>query len=173
MKTLSEVRDRCYIDEDGCWIWRGGVGMGRPRIYAPDYTMNAGCMSTQIGRRAVHHILTGKPIPEGVQIFGRCRKPMCLNPDCAGQGTKAQQGRLVRKEGWLKGDVQRRIKNRQTARQRSVLTPELIAEIQASKETGVALSARLQIGRGVISKARRGELVCFQPVGGIFSGLMT
>src|SRR5574337_2055907 len=59
---------------------------------------------------------------------------------------------------------------RSTGRARSKLTPDLIAEIQSSPETGEQLAQRLQLSASTVSKARRGEARSFQGAG-IFSGL--
>ena len=172
VKTLEEVKGRCFIDDDGCWIWRGAASNSVPRVYAPDWTLRDGAMSTQCGRRAVWHIThPGSVIPPRVQIFGKCGKWQCLNPECAQAGPKKAQGAVIRREGWLKGKPQTRVAARKTGRARSVVTPEIIAEIQASPETGLQLAARLGISMQTVSKARRGQIVAFQPVGGFFGGL--
>lgn len=170
MRTLDEVKGRCRIDDDGCWIWAGAVGCSMPRIYAPTHD---GRMATHCGRKAVWQIEhPGERLPAGHLVFGTCGKDMCVNPACSRVGPKRLQGRLIARKGWLKGNARTAIAAREVGRRRSVLTAEMVAEIQASDETGLALAARLNVSHQTISKARRGELVCFQPVGGLFSGLM-
>ena len=170
MKTLNDIRGRCHIDEAGHWIWKGSLRPdGRANIYAPDYTR--GGMSVQAGPRAVWHVVTGHAIPAGWLAYGKCKERACCNPACIGCAPSAEVYALVAASGVLKGQVRRILANRRISRGRSKLTPEVIAEIQQSDETGVALAARLRLNRQLISKARRGEALAFQPLGGVFGGL--
>lgn len=172
MKTLDEIRGRCRITEDGHWLWAGSLRPdGRANIYAPDCT-NGG-MSTQPGPRAVWHCKTGKAIPKGWRAFGTCDERACCNPEHVACASEKTLGRWVAKKGILKGQTKRILANRAIGRARSKLTPELIAEIQASSETGVALADRLGLGTTLVSKARRGKAIAFAGAGaGMFSGLI-
>lgn len=169
MKDLEEIRGRCVLTEDGHWLWRGATRPdGRPNIYAPDYTY--GDMRTQCGTRAVWHCSTGRPIPNGWRAYGTCDEKLCCNPahvDCA---SEEKFGKWIAERGNLKGVTARILANRATGRARSKLSPELIAEIQSSQETGLELSARLKISSSVISKARRGNAMAFRSASP-FSGL--
>lgn len=169
MKTLEDIRGRCRM-VDGHWIWAGALRPdGRANIYGPDYTK--GGMKTQIGPRAVWHVSTGKPIPNGWRVYGNCDEPACVNPAHIECTSPVARGKHVQETGALKGSPRRILANRAIGRKRATLTPALIAEIQLSPETGVQLTARLGIGRATISKARRGEARAFQAAG-LFSGLM-
>lgn len=55
---------------------------------------------------------------------------------------------------------------------RTVLSPEDIISVCTSNLSGKAEAARLGVSEQTISKARRGKLNCFTPIGGIFSGLV-
>ncbi len=170
MRTLEEVKGRCRIDDDGCWIWTGATAKGAPRIYAPRHD---GKMVTHCGRRAVWQMQNpGVRMPDTLQAFGTCGKGLCVNPECGKVGPKKLQGAVTAHKGWLKGKIRTAVAARTHGRARSVLTPELIAEIQASPESGVAIARRLRISHQTVSKARRGKVVCFQPVGGMFSQLL-
>lgn len=171
MRTLAEVRDRCRIDElTGCWVWTGARSAGLPRIYAPNAD---GRMQGIPARRALWLMLNpGKVLPAGWRVWGTCDCVLCVNPEHARAGDAKAWGRHTSRSGKLLGDITRKVKARQSSQARSVLTPELIAQIQASSETGEQLAARLGVARSTISRARCGQVVCFEPVGGLFSGLM-
>lgn len=164
MRTLDEVKGRCRIDDDGCWIWTGALGAGVPRIYAPNAE---GAMSTQCGRRAVWQMLNpGVSLPDHLQVFGTCWKLKCVNPACCKVGPKKLQGAVIAHNGWLKGKTSTRVAARKTGRARASLTAEQVADIQASNESGVVWAQRLNVAHQTISKAKNGGMVCFQPVGG-------
>src|SRR5574337_351630 len=160
MKTLSEIRARCVVTEDGHWLWRGALRpTGRANIYAPDHTR--GGMQAQTGIRAVWHIRTGKPVSNGCRVFGTCDEMACVAPDHIVCRSDIANGAMQRRTGALRGKTRRILASRATGRARSKLTPELIAEIQASLETGVQLAARLHLSASTVSKARRGEATAF------------
>jgi len=172
MKTIDEIKGRCVITPEGHWLWDGSLRPdGRANIWAPDYTR--GGMSVQSGPRAVTHCRTGKAIPKGWRAYGTCEERSCVNPDHVACTTETAFGRWVAKAGIYKGQTKRILANRATSRARSKLTPELIAEIQASTETGVAIAARLGMSTRIVSKARRGEAISFSgAAAGMFSGLV-
>lgn len=171
MKTLEDIRQRCVI-QDGHWLWRGSLRPdGRPNIWAPDYTK--GGMQTQCGPRAVWHCSTERPIPPNWRAYGTCDERTCCNPAHVRCTSEPDYGRWLAEQGVYKGKTSRILANRAISRARSKLTPALIAEIQASPETGVALAARLNMGTSTISKARRGESLAFAGAGaGMFTGLV-
>jgi len=171
--TLDDIKDRCHIDDDGHWIWKGALSEGKwPRIYAPDHTKEGSPMVTQTGRRAVWHVSTGKPIPNSWRVFGTCEVDCCLNPKHMKCGSTQEWGAQVSKAGIHSGSVRRSVAGRQAGRKCSVLTPETYQEIIGSNETGLALAARLGVSKQTVSKARNGLIVCFEPAGGLFSGLI-
>lgn len=170
--TLDDIKDRCHIDDDGHWIWKGALSDGRPRIWAPDHTKPGSPMASQTGRRAVWHVSTGQAIPRRWRVFGTCELGNCLNPKHMECGTTTEWGEQLRSSGAYKGSMSRQSAARKTGRARSVLTHETLQEILASNETGRALAARLNVSEQTVSKARHGRLVCFDAVGGLFSGLV-
>lgn len=170
MKTLDEVRGACRIDENGCWIWTGAMQTNMPKMLAPDWTTAEGAMRVQLGRRAVWHILHGNPIPAGHRVFGTCRDVRCLNPKCIDCGPPSKW-RKVRSIVAKRHVISQQLNGRKGGRARTVLTAEMIDEIQQSRETGRALARRMHISEQTVSKARRGQIVCFQPIGGFGAGL--
>lgn len=169
---LEDLKGRCRI-EGGCWIWAGSVTkQGIPRVWAPDFTLHGGEKRAQTGRRAMWHVKTKKPIPEGWRVFGTCGEAACINPAHAICEPVADRGKRVAEAGDLKGSVRRIMANRAIGRLRSGMTPDLVNEINRSPESGQALARRLSISPQVVSKVRTGKLLCLQPVGGLFTGLM-
>lgn len=170
--TLEDLMGRCRISETGCWLWAGAKSDGVPRIWAPDHTKHDGEKHTQTGRRAMWHVKTGKAIPNGWRVFGTCGEETCINPDHAVCRPVAEQGAQVARSGKLRGNVRKIAASRATGRKRSSLTPELIAIIHTSPKTGLQLERDLGIDHRTISKVRTGKATAFQPVGGMFSGLL-
>ena len=176
MRTLEDIRGRCFITEDGHWLWRGALRPdGRPNIYAPDYTFDpAGTkLRSQAGPRAVWHCHTGAPIRDGWRVFGTCDEKACCNPEHMRCISCALQGVYVRRTGVFKGRTTRIRANRAINRKRTVRTPEAIAHIQASQATGVQLARDLGISTSVVSRARRGNVRSLQAASGMFAALCT
>lgn len=173
MKSLSEVKGRCRITDTGCWIWTGAATLERPNVTAPDYTRHAGKQVSQTGRRAVYHLMHRKPIPEGYRLFSipECKESRCVNPAHAECLPTAEKGRRRRESGEWRGSVKRITSVRRVSRTKTRLTPELVRLIQQSDKTIQQLSRELGINRTTVSKTRRGLLMCFEPVGGMFTGL--
>lgn len=175
MRTMEEIKGRCFITEDGHWLWRGALRPdGRANIYAPDYTRHGGGMQTQSGPRAVWHCAHRKAVSDGHRVIGTCTFKACCNPRCVKSITEADYGERVRKTGAHKGKATRILANRAIGRKRSVFTAESIAYVQSSTKTGLELAAELGVSKSSITKARRGQLVVFAggSVAGMFSGLM-
>lgn len=169
--NLKDIKARCRIDGD-CWLWTGALSKGWPRIWAPDYTLHGGALSTQTGRRAAWHLKTGQPIPSGWRVFGTCTARNCVNPAHMVCEPVADQGAKVAASGRLKGVITRITANRATGRKRSHLSPELIETIRLSNETGLALERKLGVSRSSISRVRTRKTLAFDAVGGLFTGLI-
>lgn len=167
---LNDLKERCRI-EDGHWIWVGAFAGIVPRIWAPDYT-KGGAMTSQAGPRAVWHVKTGKAIPEGFRVFRTCDRVGCIAPHCITCQDPTERGREVSASGVLKGSVRHRVNSRKTGRARSKLSPELIETIKTSPELGYVLAGRLGLSKTTVSKVRKHGCPSFEPVGGIFSGLL-
>jgi hypothetical protein len=168
----EDLRERCRITDDGHWLWAGAVSDGYPRVWAPDFTRREGGMCTQTGWRAMWHVKTAKPIPNGWRVFRTCNERTCINPEHLVCRPVAAQGALVAKSGKLKNNIRRITANRASGRKRSALTPEQIVYVRASAKTGLELAAEFGVSHQTISKHRSGQRTAFAPVGGIFSGLL-
>lgn len=175
MRTLEEVRGRCVIDDiTGCWRWDGGTFNGIARIHAPDWTNADGAMRPQAGRRAVWHICNpGKAIPKGYMVYSTCTGDLCLNPGHADIGSRKKHGEMTRTTDRWKNQPKRMIANRKTARKLSTITPEIAADILASNEGHRAYSQRTGISAEIVRRVRVGRPMAYQPIGGLFSGLLS
>ena len=171
MKTITDVKGRCRIDDEGHWIWTGANIDGKhPRVVGPDHTR--GGTYTQTGKRAVWHMVKGRPIPAGWRVYSTCNVPLCLNPNHIACGPGTEVGQHWRETGVHKNSIAHKLANRKTSRARSTLTDEKAAEILASNESGAALCRRLGVSRNQVDKLRRGRPQAIQPLGGLFSGLL-
>ena len=175
MRTLEEVKGRCFITDDGHWLWRGSVRPdGRANIYGPDYSTKDGDMATQAGPRAVWHMHTGKPIPKGHRAYVVCGHPACCNPKCIRCTTELLRGKFATRSGRFKNSAKHLAARRVISISRAKLTAEQVQYVKTSSKTGVELAAELGVGKATISKYRRGENVVtasgvvFNP----FAGLM-
>lgn len=167
---LADIRERCRV-EDGHWIWVGAFSRGVPRIWAPDFS-KGGKMSSQPGARAVWHVKTGKPIPAGWRVFATCEVDGCIAPQCIACQHPAERGAQIAATGVLKGSIRHRVNSRKTGRARSKLTPELIERIKTDPEKGYVLAQKLGISKSTVSKVRKHGVPAFEPVGGMFNGLL-
>ena len=169
--NLEDIRQKCVM-RDGHWLFRGAMSAGKwPRIWGPDLS-KGGVMHAQVGRRLVWQLLTKQAIPEGHRVWGTCAESNCLAPIHCACGTTAQWGAYMTESGKHKESVPRKIARIAIARKRTSLTADQILEVQLSSETGLALAARLGVGKSVISKARRGEYLIARQAGGVFTGLL-
>lgn len=131
-------------DPDACWHWIGGKtsdGYGAFGVAGRQYV-------------ATHIALTldGKPrpSPEHHALHGDCSAPGCVNPAHLRWGLnqenvddKLRLGRL----NHFKGEQHPKAK----------LSPETVALIRSSPDTGVALAARLGVSKSLISLVRNGK----------------
>ena len=169
---LQHLQDRCQIDEAGCWVWRGGTtrcryGQQYPRVYLPS---TGKCHS---GTQAAIIASTGqKPRPGHRAYHVKCSNKLCCNPAHITVGTTAEWGAWMHKKGAWRGNPPRITANRATARRRSVVSPELLADIKASEKSGLQLSKELGINQNTISKARRGLLLSVECVSNPFAALI-
>ena len=79
IRTVEDVRQRCFIDADGCWIWRGCKSDGTPTAkIAGKYWKVRRWVCIQDRAKA------GKPMPAGRWSAAcGCAKRQCVSPRCA------------------------------------------------------------------------------------------
>lgn len=169
--TTEKLRERCRIDGDH-WLWRGAQTGGFPQIWAPDYTNKDGRPNKQHGRRAAWHLKHRVTVPSGWRVYGTCEEKMCVNPAHAVARHPGEQGKRLAATGKLKGQIDRIMAGRAHGRKTSKLTREQIEMVLSSPKSGHQLAKELGINRTTVHRLRTGKAKAFQPVGGIFSGLL-
>lgn len=174
MRTIEEVQGRCRIDEEGHWIWTGSTRRGSPNIHAPNFTADdtGKTCTVQLGRRAVWHIITGKPIRKGRQVYQTCGHALCLRPSCLACGTKADQGRMVSTSGRERGKENRIQAGRANCASQRKVTPTMHTRIMADLAIGVPVhivANKHDLHRDTIRRVRMGRSTA---AANPFAGLM-
>ncbi len=126
------VEDRGH--ETPCWIADKPPGTNGYVVHRWSWN---GETSTRIGAHRLAYIRAKGPIPEGHHIDHLCRVTNCVNPDHL--------------EAVLPGENVRRSRG-------TKLNPDLVREIRASTETGVAIAARMGVSRATITFVRQRKL---------------
>lgn len=81
----ARLLSRKHVDDDGCWLWTGGVtNMNRGLMFD-------GQKMRQVSRLS-YELFVG-PIKKGLYVLHKCHKPLCYNPDCLYLGD-GKQNRL-------------------------------------------------------------------------------
>jgi hypothetical protein len=122
---------------DGCWLWRGNVGMdGYGKV----------CLSaarTARAHRRAWEIVYGS-IPDGMSVLHRCDTPLCVRPDHLFLGTQADNMRdKVLKGRALRGESHGR------ARLKAADIPG-IRRAFAGGEACAAIANRFSVNPGTI-----------------------
>ena len=171
MMTLAEIKDHCFVDDEGHWIFRGAYSNGTSRIYAPDYSKDAsGCrLTVQRGPRAVHHLKTGQPMLPGWRAWATCDVPTCISPDCITAGPNRLYRVAMKRRTAGPVSVLRVLANRQNGETQRKVTSEMASDILGSSDTNLALAARHGLSRETVSRVRRGLT---RVPGNPFQGLM-
>lgn len=171
MKTQSDVKAACRIDEGGHWIFAGcSDNFGGLYIQAPDFTADAsGAIErSQRARRAVWHIKTGLPIPRGHHIYSKCGIDRCVKPACLLCLTPHANGVRLQDSGQLRGSVARRLVARSNNSGQRKISDEDASAIRASSLPIQALAKQYEVHVSTIFRIRSGSHLL-----NMFSGLMT
>lgn len=159
MKTIDDVMGRCRIDEEtGCWHWGGEIktdarGVRMPTLWVFDSLQQR--MRAMSGPTAVLE-LTGRRLTAQTIGWRACLCDDCLNPSHVMGGTRREFGSFVRAMGLFKNRPARVAANRKSARARSVVTPEIVADIRSSHLTGRELAAKHGLKVRHVSHIRTG-----------------
>ena len=82
LEIFKRIMSKVFIDEDGCWIWRGGTsGDPEPGKSGRGY----GRISIDGHSSAVHRVmwtLFNGYLPRRRTLDHLCEKRLCCNPDC-------------------------------------------------------------------------------------------
>lgn len=110
IKTLADMKARCFVDEHGCWIWRFAIhkrkkGSPVPVAYGvPPFVEHPG----PVPAARLAWILSGKPLGDGQVVWrSKCANASCINPDHRTASTKQQMHKALAASGRLKGNPER------------------------------------------------------------------
>jgi hypothetical protein len=149
VRTVEDIRDRCYVDElTGCWLWRGATSArGYPSLWMPALRRVA-----TLGH-AIALLQTGRLPAKGVVWYCTCTTKNCGNPMHRAPGTRADQ---MRKAGIVRSPL---VRARMAAGRRvdSKLTEDAVADIRGSTEILRVVAERHGISISHASHIRRGE----------------
>jgi hypothetical protein len=157
IRTLEDLKGRCRIDEHtGCWLWSGSLTAGYPRVFCIDPETGKGrCMT---GARAAWILGAPRgpePIPAGKLVYRwRCKNTDCVNRSHHRLGTKAEQGKWQKANGYLRGDLTRVATIAAAQRRLSKLTAEDVHAIRASDEMCRVVGERFGVSPTAVSNIR-------------------
>ena len=126
-----------------CWNW---TGSRNKKNWHGQWRNASG--QIELTHRAAWRLFKGE-IPPGMFILHRCDNPICMNPAHLFMGTQSDNARDM----WEK----RRAKPGTSLGEKhgmSKLTEDIVREIRASKESGIALALRLKISPVTVSEIR-------------------
>jgi hypothetical protein len=151
IRTVEDVRQRCYVDAEGCWRWRGACKEhGTPQ-------------ATVLGRRVSVRrwvLEQTKPMQTGrVFVVARCGNHDCVAPRCVVSKRGDQYMRWLVEQGRL-GTPKHRLAITKASRKKAKLSPTKAAEIarriHAGEDRG-EVAAAYGISRGHANKVARAE----------------
>jgi hypothetical protein len=131
--------DECWVNPNqkgGRYSWFQVGGKGSPGI---------------LGHRYAYEITKG-PIPPGMLVMHSCDNPRCVNPNHLSLGTPKDNTQDMLRKGRSPHITPKGVEHF-----RAVLTPELVREIRASKETHGGLARRLGVSPNTVRAVRIGR----------------
>jgi hypothetical protein len=131
-------------DVKECWKWTGSVMKAN---WHGQWRNSAGQIEPT--HRAAWRILKGE-IPEGAFVLHRCDNPICVNPSHLFLGSQSDNLRDM----WSKGRAKPKTHSGEQHGM-SKLTVEIVKEIRASSESGVALAAKFGISPTTVCDIRK------------------
>lgn len=159
---LGGIRDpeglklRCFVErESGCWIWRGGMSHGFPCV---TLCLSDGERSQSMRGQRAAQLLRGVVMkPTDVAHPYQCRNVLCVNPAHGGVKTRKKHGEWMKSRGLCSSSPKHIAATVRRNKERAIVTPEMVAVMQASDATCAALGRQLGISASSVSKYRRGE----------------
>lgn len=149
IQTAQDLRDRCFVDGDGCWHWRGAMSRDdSPAVWIPVLGC-AGSLSMLTGL-----LKTGKRTGKNDCWYPTCPTPNCANPAHRKLMTRSAMMKIVRA---ISDPLHRAKVTRGKRAASKVMNMGKADEIRASDEMGTELSKRLGVSVSIVSRVRRGE----------------
>ncbi len=135
VKTLDDIRDRCFVDDNGCWVWKFATDDGCPKVHIGRDVI-PGVKPAVYTARRVAWMLAGKRKPTGYVVYVACPEAMCVNPDHLKLGTVGEQVRASMARDGRCHSVSRRVQL-DKARAGQALSVELVRTIEADIRAGM------------------------------------
>lgn len=162
IKSLADLKGNCFIDDQGCWIWKGGYSQ---KGYLPVAHLGQGwnpsmthVQRTMAAYRAAW-LLSGRAIPSSHVVYRHvCLNNQCANPQHCKTGTKAEMHARYSESGKNKGKPNRIVANMKN-RAKLLLSPEKVAAIEASLDEGLNVKEIVKLHKtdgGTVRKIRAG-----------------
>ena len=152
IRTLSDVRDRCYIDDFGCWCWR----MCHFRRAPNAEWVDASGVRKRGPVRRIAWILSGREVPDGHIVT--IDKSMCPRTDCV--NPKHMQC-ITRKGFCTLADPLAKARHRRSvtkyARGRSSLSPEDVQAIKDSPASSYVEAEKWGLNPSTVQCIRNGK----------------
>lgn len=137
LSFLEKLEQNRVVDENGCWIWTGGVNAGG---YGQVYQENVA------GPKAVHRLSfefhIGE-IPEGLLVCHKCDVRRCFNPDHLFAGTDLDNMRDAVQKGRIRsGETHQssKLSDKQVAEIRERYSWENVSQYELAEEYGCSQS---------------------------------
>lgn len=151
IRTLDDIKARCFVTESGCWRWLREDNDGVPVTYFNPFKGRS-----TVGA-CIHYILHGRRVPKDSLFRFNCGTPLCVNPEHG-----YVQKRSIALTGKRRNPRLHAAQITMTLRARSKLTPADIEQIKASPLMGTQVAAQYGISQAHVSRIRRG--VCWAPI---------
>lgn len=145
--SLDDIRDRCYINDAGCWIWRlARNSCGTAVAWFPEWGLSCGV------HLIAHYLSKGKKFDRpGYVWVGKCGDSGCINPEHYGAQLFSKRG-----QGKRTNPVLHRYRITLARRARAKLSEAIASEIRASELSpregaeryGIAISSWYRVRNG-------------------------
>jgi DNA-binding transcriptional regulator YiaG len=129
---LERIKDRCEVDEDGCWVWKQGLN---PEGYPVMHIAEINPVSPVYVRR-IAYVLEIGPLHARRRVASTCEKKNCCNPEHLFAATEAELARTqYRIDRASRGE--RHSVAQKTAKRSWKLTYEKAQEIRRLRSEGM------------------------------------
>lgn len=133
----------------GCWLWEGGTSSGYGAFRVGSLTDGT---RRNEGAHRFSCVMSGRSIPDGMQVLHKCDNKICVNPDHLYVGTPSQNG----KDAWARGQQKPRPMHGEDNSNAKLTRADVIA-IRSSADRNVRLAERYAVSAAHIGGVKRGE----------------
>lgn len=151
VKTLNDIKERCYITPDGQWIWKGALSHGKPVVWYNGKTAQA--------RRVAYMLKYNKTEVDmaGLFVWTGTEDPRDINPATANVGTRSDLDKWRCAKDPLHAIRTKAMFDKIRKQNQRQYTPEEIAEICASPLSEKREALKWGCHPSTIGRIRRGQ----------------